>query len=81
METLSTRSIMCRKNGLVPVLGLRAPLDALGTLNVTNYGDYKYKDPETVASYAASGNKSRTVSIETSHGLIRLSRPEASFMR
>ena len=53
---------------------------ALGTLNVTNYGDYKYKDPETVAAYAASGNPGRPVSVETTHGLIRLSCPEAPFM-
>jgi hypothetical protein len=53
---------------------------ALGTLNVTNYGDYKHKDPETVGAYAVSGNSSRPVSIETTHGLIRLSCPEAPFM-
>jgi hypothetical protein len=53
---------------------------ALGTLNVTNYGEYKYKDPEVVAAYASSGNNSRPVSIETTHGLIRLSCPEAPFI-
>jgi len=53
---------------------------ALGTLNVTNYGDYKFKDPETVAAYAASGCRERPVSVETTHGLIRLSCPDAPFM-
>lgn len=53
---------------------------ALGTLNVTNYGDYKYKDPETVAAYLKSGSANRAVSIETTHGLIRLSCPQAPFL-
>jgi hypothetical protein len=53
---------------------------ALGTLNVTNYGDYKYKDPETVAAYLKSGSSNRAASIETTHGLIRLSCPQAPFM-
>jgi len=53
---------------------------ALGTLNVTNYGDYKYKDPGTVAAYLKSGSANRAVSIETTHGLIRLSCPQAPFL-
>ncbi len=53
---------------------------ALGTLNVTDYGDYKHKDPETLAAYVASGNPNRPVSIETTHGLICLACPEAPFM-
>lgn len=53
---------------------------ALGTLNVTNYGEYKFKDPETVAAWLNSGNPNRATSIETTHGLIRLSCPEAPFL-
>lgn len=53
---------------------------ALGTLNVTNYGDYKHKDPETVAAYLKSGKANRAVSVETTHGLIHLSCPQAPFL-
>lgn len=53
---------------------------ALGTLNVTNYGDYKFKDPETVAAFAAASHPARPASVETTHGLIRLACPDAPFL-
>jgi hypothetical protein len=69
-----------RNSSDAPVVTIGFTDVALGTLNVTNYGDYKYKDPETVAAFAASGNRSRPVSIETTHGLIRLASGEVPFM-
>jgi len=69
-----------RNSSDAPVVTVGFTDVGLGTLNVTNYGEYKYKDPETVAAYAASCHPNRPVSIETTHGLIRLSCPEAPFM-
>jgi hypothetical protein len=69
-----------RNTSHAPVVTVGFTDVALGTLNVTNYGDYKYKDPETGAAFSASGSKGRPVSIETTHGLIRLSCLEAPFM-
>jgi hypothetical protein len=53
---------------------------ALGTLNVTDYNEYKFKDPETVASYVAQGHTAIPVSLETTHGLIRLVSDPAPFL-
>jgi hypothetical protein len=53
---------------------------ALGTLNVTDYNEYKFKDPETVASYVAQGCSATPISLETTHGLIRLASNPAPFL-
>lgn len=53
---------------------------ALGTLNVTDYNEYKFKDPESVKAYAASGHGDIPVSLETPHGLIRLASDPAPFV-
>lgn len=53
---------------------------ALGTLNVTDYNEYKFKDPETVAAYAAQNYVPTAVSLETTHGLIRLASDPAPFV-
>jgi len=53
---------------------------ALGTLNVTDYNEYKFKDPETVASFFACGHTATPVSLETTHGLIRLASDPAPFL-
>jgi hypothetical protein len=53
---------------------------ALGTLNVTDYNEYKFKDPETVASYLAQRHHAIPVSLETTHGLIRLGCDPAPFI-
>jgi hypothetical protein len=53
---------------------------ALGTLNVTDYNEYKFKDPETVAAYEELGYKATPVSLETTHGLIRLASDPAPFL-
>jgi hypothetical protein len=52
----------------------------LGTVNVTDYSEYKFKDPETVASYMAQGHSATAVSLETTHGLIRLASDPAPFL-
>jgi hypothetical protein len=69
-----------RNSSDAPVITVGFADVALCTLNVTNYGDYKYKDPETLAAYIASGSTNRPVSIETTHGLIRFSCPETPFL-
>jgi hypothetical protein len=70
-----------KRNGSdAPVVTVGFSDVALGTLNVTNYGEYKYKDAETLAAYAASGESSLPVSIETTHGLIRVASPNAPFI-
>jgi hypothetical protein len=53
---------------------------ALGTLNVTDYNEYKFKDPESVKAYEASGHTDTPVSLETTHGLIRLASDPAPFV-
>lgn len=52
----------------------------LGTLNVTDYNEYKFKDPETVASFTARELSVTAVSLETTHGLIRLASDPAPFL-
>lgn len=52
----------------------------LGTLNVTDYNEYKFKDPETVACYIEQGFGATAVSLETTHGLIRLASDPAPFL-
>lgn len=52
----------------------------LGTVNVTDYNEYKFKDPETVASFKAHGHDATAVSLETTHGLIRLASDPAPFL-
>jgi hypothetical protein len=52
----------------------------LGTLNVTDYNEYKFKDPDTVRAYDAQGHHSTAVSLETTHGLIRLASDPAPFL-
>jgi hypothetical protein len=71
---------MKRSSSDAPIVTVGFTDVALGTMNVTNYGDYKFKDPETVAAFAGSGHTERPVSVETTHGLIRLSCPEAPFL-
>jgi len=52
----------------------------LGTINVTDYNEYKFKDPETVASYGARQYGATPVSLETTHGLIRLASDPAPYL-
>lgn len=52
----------------------------LGTLNVTDYNEYKFKDPESVAAYASQHYTDNAVSLETTHGLIRLASDPAPFI-
>jgi hypothetical protein len=63
-----------------PVITVGLTDVALGTLNVTDYNEYKFKDPETVAAYLAQGHKAAAVSLETTHGLIRLASDPAPFL-
>lgn len=70
-----------RRNGSSsPVITVGLMDAGLGTLNVTDYNEYKFKDPETVAAFDAQGNKAIPVSLETTHGLIRLASDPAPFL-
>ena len=55
---------------------------ALATVNVTNYGEYKFKDRETLEAYLAAKNTvpTRAASIETTHGLIALAAGSTPFL-
>lgn len=53
---------------------------ALGTINVTDYGEYKFKDRETLGAFRAVCCEEQAVSIETTHGLIRLAANDAPFI-
>jgi len=53
---------------------------ALGTLNVTDYNEYKFKDPTSVRAYANLNEPYVPVSVETTHGLIRLASDPAPFI-
>lgn len=61
-----------RNESSSPIITIGYSDVALGTLNVTDYNEYKFKDPETVTAYSALGRSDSTVSLETTHGLIRL---------
>jgi hypothetical protein len=63
-----------------PIITIGLTDVALGTLNVTDYNEYKFKDPETVRSYRAQGQTAMPVSLETTHGLIRLGSDPAPFL-
>jgi len=63
-----------------PIITIGLKDVGLGTLNVTDYNEYKFKDPDTVASYMAQGLSDPPVSLETTHGLIRLASDPAPFL-
>ena len=63
-----------------PIITIGLTDVGLGTINVTDYNEYKFKDPETVASYMAQGHSATPVSLETTHGLIRLASHPAPFL-
>jgi hypothetical protein len=70
-----------RRNASVsPIITTGLTDVGLGTINVTDYNEYKFKDPETVASYMAQGHCVTAVSLETTHGLIRLASDPAPFL-
>lgn len=46
---------------------------AIGSVNVTDYGEYTWVDKEAIASFRKVENKLPVGSIETTHGVIRLS--------
>ena len=52
---------------------------ALGTLNVTDPAEYDKADKATIAAYGQAANPAKAVSLETTHGLIRV-QSEAPFL-
>lgn len=69
-----------RNTSVSPIITVGLMDVALGTLNVTDYNEYKFKDPETIAAYLAKGYNATPVSLETTHGLIRLTSDPAPFL-
>jgi hypothetical protein len=63
-----------------PIITIGLTDVGLGTLNVTDYNEYKFKDPETVSAYAVQNHNATAVSLETTHGLIRLASEPAPFL-
>jgi hypothetical protein len=56
---------------------------SLGTVNVTNYDDYVWTDPETIGAFRALNVKTtggRIGSIETTHGLIHEASEKSPFL-
>jgi len=62
-------------------LGARADHSyvALGEVNITDYKDYKWTDKQTVKAYRDCGHQASPMSLETTHGLIRV-QSSAPFM-
>jgi hypothetical protein len=52
---------------------------ALGTLNVTDPSEYDKTDKATIAAYQAAADPTKSASLETTHGLIRV-QSEAPFL-
>ena len=65
-----------------PTPGISIGLEdvALGTINVTNPADYSAKDQLTVQSFKALGTTASPVSLETTHGLIRVHAGDCPFL-
>lgn len=63
-----------------PIITIGLTDVALGTLNVTDYNEYKLKDRETVRAFDRQAYTDEPVSLETTHGLIRLASDPAPFI-
>lgn len=65
-----------------PTVGVSIGLGdvALGTINVTNSEDYATKDQLTVQSFKTLGTAASPVSLETTHGLIRVHSGDCPFL-
>jgi hypothetical protein len=48
---------------------------AIGTVNITDYGEYSWADKRSIEEYKQDGNLFPIGSLETTHGLIRLCSP------
>lgn len=53
---------------------------SLGTLNVTNYDDYVWADDQSMHTFAEAIRQREIGSMETTHGLIRLTWPDTTFL-
>ena len=63
-----------------PIITIGLTDVGLGTLNVTDYNEYKFKDPDTVRAYEEQLHIATAVSLETTHGLLRLASDPAPFL-
>jgi hypothetical protein len=69
-----------RSGSTSPIITIGLADVGLGTLNVTDYNEYKFKDPDTVRAYKAQLHEATAVSVETTHGLLRLASDPAPFL-
>jgi hypothetical protein len=69
-----------RSGSTSPIITIGRLDVGLGTLNVTDYNEYKFKDPDTVKAYSAQKHDATPVSLETTHGLLRLASDPAPFL-
>jgi hypothetical protein len=69
-----------RNESVSPIITVGLTDAGLGTVNVTDYNEYKFKDPETVTSYMTQKHNAAVASLETTHGLIRLASDPAPFL-
>jgi hypothetical protein len=63
-----------------PVLLADAGNASVGAVNVTNYAEYEQSDKAALEAFAKLGSASPPVSMETTHGLIRLAAGKAPFL-
>ena len=53
---------------------------SLSNVNVTNYSDYAWADPEALRALGCAEPKQSVGSVETTHGVIRLVVPSQQFL-
>ena len=63
-----------------PILLPSASSVALSNVNITNYDDYTWADPEALNAFARAAPKHTIGSIETTHGVIKIAVPAPRFM-
>lgn len=63
-----------------PILIPSASYVALSNVNVTNFNDYVWADPEAMDACKAAAPKQSVGSVETTHGVVRLVVPSQQFI-
>ena len=63
-----------------PILEAGADLISVGVVNVTSYAEYEKSDVAAMDAFRALKSPAKPVSLETTHGLIRLAAGDAPFL-
>lgn len=63
-----------------PVLEAGAALVSVGVVNVTNYAEYEKSDTAAMDAFRNLNSGAKAVSLETTHGLIKLASGDAPFL-